>query len=392
VLPPAVSIILYYFLSFAGMGLFVPYLALYLTSIGLSLTDATRVHALLPLMVMLAPPLMGLAADLKRSRVRLMRILSVLMVLTFLGFLAASSYRLAVFVTAGLFAFVRAPLTSIADATAFEHVDRYGGSFGRLRLFGSLGFLLAVFLGGLLLPPLRPLVRFGVCAALWGLASVSAMLGHFPSARAPEGVEEDSVLAAWTGMLADRSVWVFLLCVTLAQLSHAGFDAGYSVYLSRLGYGDGFIGTAWAVGVVSEILLMALSARVIRRVGAERLMAFALLVATLRWWLLSFSTGAAALLGLQLLHGITFGYYYVSAVTLIHERGREAPTAAQGLLATAWGLGSVIGMWGVGAILSRGGGALLYSLSAVMAALATLIALVYARLVRARPKLAESTA
>jgi PPP family 3-phenylpropionic acid transporter len=163
------------------------------------------------------------------------------------------------------------------------------------------------------------------------------------------------------------------------QMATAAYDSGFSLHLSQLGFGGRFIGIAWAIGVAAEIALMASSPAILARVSPARLFALSLATAVVRWSLLARVTSPAAILCLQPLHGITFGLFWISGVTLVRDRGHAAPTAAQGLFSAAVGTGSLVGMNLAGVLFERGGGRLLYTVAGACAAAATVGAWLYER-------------
>lgn len=369
----ALAIATFYFAFFGALGIFLPYFSLWLTAHGLSPSEATRIQSLLPLTTLVAPPLIGLAADARRARGQLLRVGSFACLVTALGLLVARE-RVAIYVVTALFAFCRAPLTSLADAATLDHVRHHGGSYGRIRLWGSLGFLVAAVGFGALVE------RAGVAslptATAWALGLAAAASLALPS---PPPVERPHVVDAWLHLLGDGTTWIFLVAAALGQMATAAYDSCFSLHLAHLGFGGRFIGVAWATGVAAEIVLMAASGGIVRRVGAAPLFAFALATAAARWWLLSRVSSATAILMLQPLHGITFGLFWVAGVTLTRDRGHAAPTAAQGLFSAALGVGSLAGMNVAGALLQAGGGRLLYGCASASAALATLAAVLYGR-------------
>jgi PPP family 3-phenylpropionic acid transporter len=373
---PAALIAAYYVFLLGALGIFLPYFSLWLVAHGLTATEATRVLALTPLMSLVAPPLVGLWADARRARAWLLSGGSLATWLAFSGFLWAET-RPALFATTALYAFCRAPLTSLVDATALDHVRHAGGSYGRLRLWGSLGFLVAALGAGALLQASGLTWLIAVAAAL--LLACAGCAFALPS---PPPQPRREVVGAWLHLLGSADEWVFLLAVVLMQMATAAYDAGFTLHLARLGYGGRFIGTAWAVGVAAEIVLMAASPWILARVGARRLFAGAVATAALRWALLSRVTGAAAILCLQPLHGITFGLFWVAAVTLVRDRGAAAPTAAQGLFSAALAAGSLVGMNAAGALLEAGGGRALYGAASLAATGAALCAVWYSRRAR----------
>jgi len=364
----AAAIATYYFALLAAVGSFYPYFALYLTSVGLSAATATRVLAIIPFMSLVAPPLLGLVADARSARVWLLRGLSLGATIAFAGFQLAAGNVVAVVAIATLFGLLRSPLNSLADATAFEHIRQHGGSYGQLRMWGSIGYLVLVFGGGWLIEATSLHSVVWTTTAMLALGAACAWrMPSPPLARQPAAVR------AWTHMLRLPVLWLFLGSVFAAQVAGTVYDTTFAIHLQRLGFGGTFTGAAIALGVAVEVLFMARSAPIIERLGVERALALAIAISALRWYALAHVTGAAAILMLQPLHAITFGLYWVAATALMRDYAGPAATAAgQGLLAAVMGSGSVLGNVYAGGILDRLGGAGLWRCAAAVAAAAAL--------------------
>jgi PPP family 3-phenylpropionic acid transporter len=178
--------------------------------------------------------------------------------------------------------------------------------------------------------------------------------------------------------LRDPELRLVLGAAMLAQMAMATYDSCFSLHLARLGFGGSFIGVAWAIGVAAEIALMAASHRLLARVGAAPLFALSIAVAAARWLMLAELTSGPAILLLQPLHAISFGLFWITAVTLARQRGHALPSAAQGLLASAMGVGGLVGMSLAGRLLEAGGGRLLYRAAFACSVGATLFAFKYA--------------
>ncbi len=369
---PTRAVSAYYFFLFGGLGVFWPNYALFLQSRGLSQSESAVILAIGPAMGLVAPPIFGLLADALRARVWVLRILSAGAAVVFAGWLIADS-RAIMYGTALLFGLCRAPLTSLSDASAFEAVKRTGGSYGILRLWGSLGFVLAAFGGGWVLEHLgAPSMITVAVAALLGAAGFAWAMPAPPTEAHPE------VFRAWLRMLRAPELWVLLFAVAVGQIGASTYDWGFSQRLASLGYGGTFIGLAWALGVTSEIFFMWGSGRILGHLGADRLLMTSLLVAAGRWVLLTHLTTPAVILVLQPLHGITFGCFYVAWVHLARDRApAEAPTAAQGLFGAASALGAIVGMVSAGRIFQRFGGVTMFRVAAAASAIAALATLTY---------------
>jgi PPP family 3-phenylpropionic acid transporter len=371
-MPAALLIAAYYFAFFGALGIFLPFFTLVLAGRGLSATEATRLVSALPLMALIAPPLFGLVADAQRARGWLLRGASVAMALAFAGLLRVDD-RPALYLITAAFAFARAPLTALIDATTLETVHRHGGSYGRLRLWGSLGFLVAAVGGGVVAEAsgVDPLLALAT-----GLLTLCALLAFALPAPPPRAHDMQGALRT---LLNDEELPLFLGAVTMAQLATSAYDSAFTLHLARLGLHGRFVGVAWATGVAAEIIVMALSPRLLARIAAPRLFAFAIAVAAARWLCLSRVTSPAAILLLQPLHGITFGLFWVAAITIVRDRGRAAPTTAQGLLSAVMGIGGLVGMNVSGRLLDNGGGRLLYGAAGAAALAGFVLAAAFSR-------------
>jgi predicted MFS family arabinose efflux permease len=379
---PTVAIAVYYFWLFAALGVFWPYYGPYLASLGLLPAQITALFAAFPLMNVLGPPLCGLLADHWHARGLALRALSALCAASFAGFLLVGRSRVALCAVALGFALFRSPLGALADASALE-AARAGGSYGQLRRFGSLGFLIAVLFGGAILDAAGLRAVFAVALAALAVMAATAFL---TPAAAPHA--EPRLFSAYRALLSRRDLWLFLCAMALADLAGAPYDSLFSLHLGRLGFSGRFTGLAWAVGVASEILLLSRSGVWMARFRAERVFALAIATASLRWLLSAHATAPWEILLLQPLHGVTFGLLYASAVTIMRARvASEAATAAQGLLAGLYSAGGAIGFSLAGTVYQHGGARLVFHVAAGCALAGTACALAFIRL---QPRAAES--
>jgi len=379
--PSAVPIALYYVALFGALGLYLPYLALYLKSVGLSEAAAVQVQALGPVVNLIMPPLLGLLADARHARVWMLRGFSAAAVVLCLALGAAGGNLVAIAIVFTSFAAVRAPLVPLADATAHEYVRHHGGSYGRLRTWGSFGFLVTAMLGGTLYRAAG--IEMVIVATTVALALSVVFAWRMPAA-VPH--REAGLMGEIRQLLRTRSLWLFLVAVAAGQAANSCYDVTLGLHLQRLGYGEDFLGAVIALGVVAETALVAASGSLLARLGAERGLALAYGVATVRWLVLSMVTSRVAILAVAPLHAFTFGLYWVSATTLMREyAGPRAAAAGQGLLGAATAIGTFVGLSSGGRLFESGGGHRMFAAASAMAAVATLAAVAHAVAVRARP-------
>jgi MFS transporter, PPP family, 3-phenylpropionic acid transporter len=378
---------LYYLALCGAMGLYLPYLSSYLSSVGLSDRAAVQVHALVPFMSLFVPPLLGLLADARRARIWLLRSFSAASAVTFAALGLVGGHAMAIAVVLGAFALARSPLMAFTDATAHEHVRHHGGSYGRLRLWGSIGYLTAVLLAGALYDATS--IRLPVWATTVAFAILAICAWRMPAAapRREVGLLDDVVR-----MLRTRPMWLFLAAVAAAQAAAACYDTTLVLHLTQLGHGKNFVGLVIAIGVGAETILIAVSGRILTRFRVEHTLVVAFSAAIVRWIFLSNATSPVAILAQAPLHAISFGLYWVSATTLIREyAGPRAAAAGQGLLGAATSAGSILGNLSGGPLFARGGGHLLFAVAAGFAAVATGFAAAHA-VARRRAALTPSRA
>ncbi len=371
---PSTIIAGFYFTFLGALGCFWPYFGMHLQWLGLTASEATRVMSVWPLVGFVTPPLLGLVADARAARNTILGVVTGLAAVSFCGFFFAHGLW-ALYATTAMVALSRSSVLPMADAAALDAVRSDGGSYGRMRAAGSLGFLLMALGAGQLVRHWD--TRAALVATVLLVVATLGVALRLPAAPI-SGRRQSHAMDEWVQLLKRLDLWLFLASVALAQVGNAIYDAGFSLHLKALGHGAGFVSAAWALGVAGEVGLMLVSARLIARVGAAWLFAGTVLVATGRWLLLAEVSDPAIMLMLAPLHGVSFGLFYVAAVTVVRDKGAATPTAAQGLLAAAIGIGAVAGMNVAGALLDELGGRGMFMVAAAAAAVAVVVATVHA--------------
>ena len=370
---------LYYFTAFGAFGLYLPYFPTWLESHGFVGVKMSVLTALLPIMSLASPPLVGMLADGLGLRGRMIRIaalftaLGVSALALFAGWLAPLPFPVA-FGCFVLFATFRTPMVGLADVLAMEHPADYG----RTRLFGSAGFVTAALVGGFFVDATHPyLVPLSVALGLWLAVGVSYFL------PATSNLPPRPALADAKKLVAQVGYRQLLVTVALVFMAMSAYDLCASLRLRDLGATPRDIGFFWATATGSEILALYFGAPLVLRFGPGRMLTVAALVAALRWAFIGSTSSLALLLLSQPLHAIAFGLMWTSAVaTLKREAEGLGMATAQGVFSAALAVGNASGLllWGV--IYRSHGGSTVFYLASGIAALATVSAF---RLIRPLP-------
>lgn len=379
----ALALIAVYFGSFAALGVYLPYFNLYLLHLGFTPWQIGVVAAMPPLFKILVPAAFGLVADRTGHGRLLIIAASAATTLSFAGFLVSTTF-VSVLVVMVAFAVAWAPVLPLVEATTLETLDRLKRfDYGRIRLWGSLGFIAATLLMGVWLKsaPSDRVILYGI---LGGFAAATAAACAIPATRLPALASPVSAHAV-RGL---RALSGFYVACLLMQFSHGTYYGFFSIWLESRGWAPWSLGALWTASIVVEVAFMFWSARAMGRIGAEGLFVVAFAAAVARWGVMSASPGLVGLVFAQGLHALTFGAFHVAAVTLVH---RTAPASLRSTGQTlysslAYGVGSAGGSLLNGALYAAWGAAPLFGLSALAAFGGLVFAVGFLRAVRRAPR------
>ncbi|MFQ5775647.1 MAG: 3-phenylpropionate MFS transporter [Kiloniellaceae bacterium] len=364
----------YYGAVFLTLGVYLPFWPLWLAHRGLGAGEIGLLLALASWIKVLSNPAIAQVADRSGRAKAVLVAAAALTLVAFAGFFAARGFWPILGVTLLAAAFFQA-LIPLAESQTMAAVARERLDYGRIRLWGSLTFILGTAGAGRLLTGRDPdLVLVLILAAL-GLtvAAALALPGRRPQ-TAPAGRR------ALTALLRERRFLLFLGAASLLQASHAVYYGFSALHWRAAGLSEAAVGWLWAEGVIAEVVLFAASGPVVARAGPVGLLLAAGAAGVIRWAVLGATTALPALLAVQVLHAATFGAAHLGAM---HFIARAAPpglsATAQALYsAVSGGLAMGLAMLIAGRLYADlGGGA--FTAMAALSAAGGLLALVLAR-------------
>ncbi|TMJ42949.1 MAG: MFS transporter [Alphaproteobacteria bacterium] len=370
----ALRLAIFYAALFAALGVQVPFLPLWLAAKGLDASTIGMVLSVPMLMRLLAIPLATRIADRHDALRAIIAIASALAMLGY-GAMGLAQGALAVITAFALASIFYTPLMPLADAYALRGLGALGRAYGPVRLWGSAAFIVGSFAGGLVLDvvPARDLIWL-VAAALVMTASAACTL----SPLAPRETSTAKPLRSARDLLRDPALLAAMAAASLIQASHAIYYGFSTLDWAAAGLDGSAIGALWALGVVAEIVLFAMSGRL--PVAPTTLILFGAAGAAVRWGAMAFDPPAVLLAPLQCLHGLSFGATHLGALGFIARTApAEASATAQGYLAVALGLAMAAAM-GVSGVLYARWGSFAYVTMALLAAAGGVFALAARRL------------
>ena len=329
---------------FMTIGVYLPFWPLWLSSRGLSAEEIGLLLALGTWVKVISNPVIAQAADRTgRAKATLVGC-AIMALMIFSAFFLTEGFWaiLTVLVLVNIFHPALIPLTE-SQTLAAAGAGRL--DYGRVRLCGSLTFMLGTLGGGWLLSGRDPDLILPLILATLALSVLAALL--LPGA--PPAARPGALRGLWA-LLIERRFLLFLAVSTAFAASHAVYYGFSALHWRAAGLSETTIGWLWAEGVIAEVLLFAFGAPLVRRLGPAGLFLVAAGGGLVRWSLLGFSSELPVLLGVQWLHAATFGAAHLGAM---HFMARHAP---EGLRASAQALYSAVpGGLGIGfAILLSG--------------------------------------
>lgn len=360
---------------FAHLGFFSPYLSLWLKDLGLSIAVISMLASMQAATRIFAPYGWGWLSDCTGQRVKLLRYsaMAALIASACLWWAKGSVVWIAVVLMVML---IHSSAMMPMSEAAMAQLVSQGGSFdakryGRVRLWGSVGFLVTVMAAGVWFE------RYGMrYFPLWSVVTMAAlMLSTWWLPDTPE-----KPLAAHERMpvgpiLRQSAVrWLFVT-VFLHVLAHMGVYIYLSLYLDELGYSKTTIGVLWAISVVAEIVWFYSQGRWLPRISLSAWLVVAAALTALRMGITAAAGHVLVLVLLaQALHAITFAAHHTVCIALLSHhfpgqlrgRGQALYTVigyglpgvlaglAGGYITSQWGLGSVFWVTMVVALLATG--------------------------------------
>ena len=348
-----------YFFYFASLGIIIPFWNLYLDDRGLSAQQIGFLGAILMGTKIISPSVLGWFSDRYKNTMLVVRRANFLALICFSALfllpnatttlvdgqstgLASGQSFLYLCLVVFLFSFFWNGVIAQYEAVTIVSLGSNYKKYGLIRIWGSIGFTITVFLIGWYfnLYPIShvPWFMLGLLILIW-LSTLSIY-----------SVRNQTVNADSTKLFLDRlkqkdAILIFFACF-LMKFSFATYYTFYTIYLAKLGYSQLQIGLLWGLSVTAEMISFLFAARMIQAIGLKNVLLLTFFVAALRWFLIpNFDHNFSALALIQLLHGASFAVYHAAAIEWVRRHfAKNSMAQGQAMYsAVSFGLGGAVG-------------------------------------------------
>jgi MFS transporter, PPP family, 3-phenylpropionic acid transporter len=372
--PFAWRLAIFYAALFAALGVQLPFLPVWLAARGLD-AGAIGVVLALPMIVrVLAIPIATRSAD-RHDALRLAIVIAATTALLGYCGLAFAQGAVAIAIVFTLASVAYTPIMPLADAYALRGLARLGRAYGPVRLWGSAAFIAGSLGAGVLLDlmPARDLIWLVVAALVVTAVAALALAPLAPREASAQG----RLLPSAQALLRDPAFLTAAAAASLIQASHAVYYGFSALAWQAAGLDGAAIGALWALAVVAEIVLFAISGRL--ALAPTTLLTAGAAGAAVRWGAMALDPAPVLLPLLQCLHALSFGATHLGALGCV---ARAAPpelgATAQGYLVVAVGFVMAVAMGAAGVLYARSQ-SLAYGAMALAAVLGGLFAFAASR-------------
>lgn len=353
------------------------FLPLFLNYKGLSGKEIGSVLAIGPLATIISQPFWGFLSD-KYKTVKKMLIISVIGMILFSIIFFKMDSLVTLLIFGAFFYFFSSPVGALSDSLAQRQADNLNISFGSIRMWGSIGFAFSSLIIG------EFLNIFGVQFIVWPYISFGLILliivfliADVQSDSAPVKLMDVPLL------IKNKPFIIFLSLMMLITITHRVNDSFIGLYIAELGGSERFVGISWFVSLISEATIFALAFLWFKRKHALNLIILASFIYVVRWLLFSFVDNPVLIIGLQVLHGLTFAIFYLSALDFVTRLIPHKLKATGHLIfySVFFGVSGIIGSLGGGFVIEAFSGEVLYFISGIIALVGAISLSIYRKVV-----------
>ena len=351
-----------YFLYFGVMGVFLPFFNLYCYHLDFSGFQIGVLSGIRSVALVVFPLFWGLAADRFHARRAIYIGCNLVSSLVWALLLFTTQFQVMAVIMV-LYGMFYAPIISFLEAFTMDALGDDKKSYGRLRAYGSISFIITVLVLGKILD----MTGVGIIVAL---ILAGSLLQAAASFKIPDvQLKKRRTDRADLKFFFRPRVLIFLTCAFLMLVSHGTYYGFYSIHLETLGMDRTFIGFSWALASTAEILVMVKSDRLFARFSLERVLFFSFIIAAVRWLILYTTASPAIILLSQVLHALTYGTFHMASILYIDRLTPDASkTMGQAVNnAVTYGLGLAVGFLFSGVLYETLGAYTLFGISSLIA-------------------------
>jgi PPP family 3-phenylpropionic acid transporter len=312
----------------------------------------------------LGPMFWGWLSDVQQNRIGIMRMTSLVTLVIFLSIFYLQSFigiLLWMFLI-NIFSSSLTPLGEAATVHSLQKTNRFESHYGKIRLWGSIGFMIAVLLGGFWFESQGIQTLPWICFIVLALVTIAVWRLWEPPIEKVKLTKGEL-----RSILKKPEVLWFFSSTFWMVFAHSTLYVFYSLYLQNLGYGKQVIGFFWMIGVAAEVLYFYFQKHAFHRFNSELILRFTFVLGIVRFLVIAYFPSFWPLLIVQLFHAGTFAAHHSASIHMV-QRWFKGTTQSRGqaLYSTmSYGFGGTIGGIVAGWVWQNYGSSMAYTVSVI---------------------------
>ena len=338
------------------MGLVIPYLAVYLHGKGFSSLHIGEIIAIVTASKIIGPSLWAVMADKTGKHVSIIRMGTLLSIMSFVAIFWLDSYW-GITLCLALFSLFWTAILPQIEVMTLHSIKLKANIYGRIRVWGSIGFIIFSMLAGYFIDEFSSAVfPYLVLIALLGLLGANALL-----IQPKVVVNTAATQAPIIDKIVSSPFIIFFIAGLLLQISFGAYYNFFVLLLMDYQYSGIFIGALLGIAVVAEIFIFVFAGKLFKYFSLKMLLIISLVFSAIRWLLIAhFADNLYVLIASQLLHALSFGVYHSASVLFISQNfNANQQNRGQAIyVGGIFGLGAAIGAYVAGVMWKEGAGAI----------------------------------
>lgn len=332
----------FFFVYYGFLGFVTPYMSLFFSDLQFNGIQIAVLMSMLQITRIVGPFAWGWLADHRQDRIGIMRVTSAITTLIFTGLFFFQSFTalLIWMFVLNTFSSSLTPLGEAATLHALNKTNAFEAKYGRLRLWGSIGFMAAVLFGGYWFE------KQGIATLPWiGFICLSLVTLLAWQLWEPPIEGHELKRGQLRAILKNKKVLWFFSSTFWMVFAHASLYVFYSLYLEKLGFHKTTIGLFWMLGVGAEVIYFFYQKFVFDQFPIKKILSYSFIIGVIRFTTIAYIPAFWPLLIAQILHAFTFAAHHSASVRLMQDWFKGATQARGQALYTSisYGLGGTIG-------------------------------------------------
>ena len=345
----------------------ITYLNIHLENIGISATRIGFITSFSRALAIIIMPIWGIIADYLGANKKVLMITLSGTIVFLLSFLTTEVFMV-VFIIYIFYFIFESPLIPLSDSLLLNHLEEKSNTYGRFRVWGSIGYMIAII-------PFGYIIEQTHSRNLFFLASGTLFIALMALIKLPESNKDLDVasITDFKMLFKNKKLFLFLVFTFLIQVPLTANYTFFPIFFTHTGGGETLLGIGMLISAGSELIIFQKSDKFFEKFNFKLLFTISAGFFALRWFLIALFPTPEILLFTQLFHGITYALFHVTAVYFISKIvGDNFKATGQNLYASTVSIAIVFSGFLGGVIYDNLGGARLYLIGGLIAVLAGL--------------------